>query len=121
MVYRPNFCQYQPYINPRSNQFKSNHSTSTALHNRLQPKQTTRTYNHSSTRHEKSIHTVNIHTQTTPNKHPTHHYQIHRKLHQRTQSIHHIPHSENINTTPTQKWCSTMRRSIPHTLQHIHI
>ena len=89
----------------------------------IQPKQTTRMYNHSSTRHEQSIrhsqHTQ-THTQTTPNKHPTHHYQIHRKLHQRTQSIHHIQ-KQNIKTTPIQKLCSTRRCSIDHTLQHIHI
>ena len=34
--------------------------------------------------------TINIHTYTTPNKHHTHHYQIHRKLHQMTQMIHYI-------------------------------
>ena len=67
--------------------------------NRLQPKQTTITHNHSSTRHEQSIrHSQHTHTQTShTNNHPTHHYQIHRKLHQRPQSIHRIQ-KQNINT-----------------------
>ena len=104
--------------------FKSNHSTSTALHNinntiatgmnqNKPPKQTTRKHTHSSTRHEQGIrhsqHT-HTHTQTTPNKHPTHHYQIHHKLHQRTQSMHYIQ-KQNINTTPILKWWDTKRRS----------
>ena len=50
--------------------------------------------NNYSTRHDQSIrhsqHT-HTHTQTTPDKHPTHHYLIHRKLHQRTQSSIVIP------------------------------
>ena len=65
-------------------------------------------------RHSQHTHT---NTQTTPNKHPTHHCQIHRKLHQRLKSIHHIQ-KQNINT-PIQKWCSTGRRAVTHTLQHI--
>ena len=39
-------------------------------------------------------------------EYPTHHYHIQK---------------QNINTTLIQKWCSTRRRSITHTLQHIHI
>ena len=89
----------------------------------IQLKQTTRTHNHSCTIHEQIIrhsqHT-HTHTQTTPKKHPTHHYQIHRKLHQMTQNIHHIQ-KQNINTTPIQKLCSTWRCLITHTLQHMHI
>ena len=53
--------------------FRSNHSTNTALHSR--------THNHISTGHEQSIwHSQHTHTHilTTPNKHPTHNYQIHR-------------------------------------------
>ena len=87
------------------------------------PKQTTRMHNHSSIRHEQSIrHSQHTHTHkyTTIIKHPTHRSQIHRKLRQRPKSIHHIQ-KQNINTTSIQNWCSTRRRPITHTFQHIHI
>ena len=86
-----------PYISTQHG-FKSNHSTSIALHNINNTIATGFNQNkppersHSSTRHEQSIR----HSQHTPNKHPTHHYQIHRKLHQTTQSIHHTQ-KQNIN------------------------
>ena len=87
--------------------------------NRLQPTQTTRTHNHSSTRHEQSIR-QSTYGQSHQTNIPHTFYQIHRKLHQMPQSIHHIQ-KQNINTTPIQKWCSTRQRAITHTPQHIHI
>ena len=78
--------------------------------NRLQPKQTTRTYNHSSRRHEQS----NIHTLTHKLPQTNIPHTI-IKLHKRPQSIHNIQ-KQNINTTPIQKLCSTRRRAITHTL-----
>ena len=45
---------------------------------------------------------------------------IQTRTHQRPQSIHHNQ-KHNINTTPIQNYCSTRRRPITHTFQHIHI
>ena len=120
-----------PYVTNNistQNGFKSNHYTSTALHNinktiatgfnqNTPPERTITVALDMSKAFDTHSHT---HTQTTQNKHPTPHYLIHRKLHQKTQSIHHMQ-KQNINTTPIQKWCSIRRRSITYTLQHIHI
>ena len=114
-----------PHIS-RQHGFKSNHSTSTALHtinNTIAPgfnqnNEPERTITVALDM-SKAFESVNIHKNYT--KQPsTCHYQIHSKLHQRTQSIHHIQ-KQNISTTPIQKRCATRRRSITHTLQHIHI
>ena len=69
----------------------------------------------------KSFDSVNIHTltQTTPNKNPTHHYQIHRKLHQRTQSIHHFQ-KQNINNAHS-KMVFPQVDVLSHTLFNIYI
>ena len=70
--------------------FKSNHSTSTALHNINKTKQTPeRTVAVALDIINKAFDTVNIHT-LTYKQHQTNISQIHRKLHQRTQIIHHI-------------------------------
>ena len=94
--------------------FKSNHSTSTVLHNinntittgfnQNKPPERTITV---ALDMIKAFDTVNIYTLT----HKLHHSQIHRKLHQRPRSIHHIQ-KQNINTTPIQNWCCTRRRPI---------
>ena len=81
-----------------------------------------RAHNRSGTGRERSVrHGQHAHTPSwaAPDKHPIHHCQMHRKLHQRPQGILHIQ-KQNINTTPIQKWCSTGRHAISHTLQHVH-
>ena len=76
--------------------FKSNHSTSTALHNinntiRLQPKQTTITYNHSSTKHESQSTYTHSHINYT---NQTSHTPLSNTSLTTSKSAKHTPHSE---------------------------
>ena len=110
-----NMAQKQPLYKHSSTQHKQHHC------NRLQPKQTTRTHNHSSTRHEQTIPHTYTHSHINYTK-QTSHTPLSNTLQTKSIATKNSPHSETKHQqTPIQKWCFKRRHSITHPLQYIHI
>ena len=114
---------------PTQHGYKTQHSTVTALHTvkkhrskGVQPNGFPCANNHCSTRYEQSFrHNKHTHTyqKAATDQHSRHNHQVHKKLHQGTQSLHNI-YKSHILTTSILNWRSTRWRPFTNTIQHIH-